>query len=181
MRVTHHFPRFVSVLCKFETSTKSSPLPSNHISQNRRLFTEDFHHRKQGLSPQNPLNILHERKADSFMENCVTQGSSSRSQEITSFAFFRSFAARHTVAKHPYMPLTVVTSAGLQDFRQISRCKCRVWMNAFDGGEIAEELYVWSFGHCAEYSSIISTPCCGVGTLPHGRRYLRRRLFAHKG
>ena len=29
---------------------------SNHISQNRRLTTEDFHHRKQGLSPQNPKN-----------------------------------------------------------------------------------------------------------------------------
>ena len=27
----------------------------NHIPQSRRLFTEDFHHRKQGLSPQNPL------------------------------------------------------------------------------------------------------------------------------
>ena len=27
---------------------------SNHISQNRRLFTKDFYHRKQGLSPQIP-------------------------------------------------------------------------------------------------------------------------------
>ena len=37
---------------KLGTSTSS-----NHISQNRRLFTEDFHHRKQGLSPQNPHRI----------------------------------------------------------------------------------------------------------------------------
>ena len=54
MRVTLHFPRFVSVLCKFETPTKSSPPPNNHISQNHRLSTEDFHCSKQGLSPQAP-------------------------------------------------------------------------------------------------------------------------------
>ena len=28
---------------------------SNHIPQNRRLTAEDFHHRKQGLSPQNQV------------------------------------------------------------------------------------------------------------------------------
>jgi hypothetical protein len=32
---------------------------SNHISQNSRLFTEDFHHRKQGLSPQAPPTNRH--------------------------------------------------------------------------------------------------------------------------
>jgi len=50
------------LLCKFETPTKSSPPPSSHISQNCRLFTKDFHHRKQGLSPQAPptlFNKLH--------------------------------------------------------------------------------------------------------------------------